>query len=144
MDLDFDGLVVEVHPDPDNAWSDAKQQITPAQFGEMVASLQIRTKGAGKQQQSRLCDLRKKIDHFDHELLELLEARMKVAEEIGVFKRENDMIVLQNSRWGEILEKSIVLGESKGLSADMVSKIFKAIHQESINRQTEIINQVVV
>lgn len=142
MDLDFDGLMIEVHPNPDEAWSDAKQQITPTQLEEVIESLKIRSKGDSKQEQSKLCDLRKKIDHFDHELMEILEARMKVANEIGEFKRNNDMIVLQNSRWSEVIEQSIILGESKGLSPEFVSKIFKAIHQESINNQTEIINQV--
>jgi chorismate mutase len=142
MDLDFDGLMVEVHPNPDEAWSDAKQQLTPEDFGEMLSSLKIRTKGIMQAEHSKLSNLRKKIDYFDHELLEILEARMKIAKEIGEFKRDNNMIVLQNSRWNEVIEKSIALGESKGLSAELTSKIFKAIHQESINNQTEIINQV--
>jgi len=142
MDLDFDGLMIEVHPNPDEAWSDAKQQLTPAQLEEVLNSLKIRSKGDSKQEQSKLCDLRKKIDYFDHELMEILEARMKVANEIGEFKRDNDMIVLQNDRWSEVIEQSIILGKTKGLSPEFVSKIFKAIHQESINNQTEIINQV--
>lgn len=141
MDLDFDGLMIEVHPNPDEAWSDAKQQITPQQFSRLIDSLKVRSKGDGQQEQSKLYDLRKKIDYFDHELMEILEARMKVANEIGVFKRDNNMIVLQNSRWNEVIEQSIALGQSKGLSPEFVSKILKAIHQESINNQTEIINQ---
>jgi chorismate mutase len=108
----------------------------------MLSSLKIRTKGIMQAEHSKLSNLRKKIDYFDHELLEILEARMKIAKEIGEFKRDNNMIVLQNSRWNEVIEKSIALGESKGLSAELTSKIFKAIHQESINNQTEIINQV--
>ncbi|MBN2236382.1 MAG: bifunctional 3-deoxy-7-phosphoheptulonate synthase/chorismate mutase type II [Bacteroidales bacterium] len=144
MDLDFDGLMIEVHPNPDEAWSDAKQQITPDVFKELVASLKIRTKGSGQEEQSRLCELRKKIDHFDDELMDIIEARMKVAEEIGEFKRENNIVVLQNSRWNEILEQSIAVGQSKGLSSDLITRIFKAIHQESINKQTEIINRVLV
>lgn len=142
MDLDFDGLMIEVHPNPDEAWSDAKQQLTPAQFEEVIKSLIIRSKGDTKEEQSKLCGLRKKIDYFDQELIEILEARMKVANEIGEFKRDNDMIVLQNNRWGEVIEQSIILGKTKGLSPEFVSKIFKAIHQESINNQTEIINRV--
>lgn len=144
MDLDFDGLIIEVHPNPDTAWSDANQQITPQQFAEISNALIIRSKGNVNEPHSLLYDLRKKIDHFDHELLDLLEARMKVAEEIGEFKRDNNMIVLQNTRWNDILEKSIDLGRSKGLSSELVSRIFKAIHQESINRQTDIINKLVV
>ena len=142
MDLDFDGLMIEVHPNPDEAWSDAKQQITPAQLEEVMKSLKIRSKGDSKQDQAKLCGLRKKIDYFDQELIEILEARMKVANEIGEFKRDNDMIVLQNNRWSEVIEQSIILGKTKGLSPEFVSKIFKAIHQESINNQTEIINRV--
>lgn len=142
MDLDFDGLMIEVHPNPDEAWSDAKQQLTPAQFEAVIKSLIIRSKGDSKQEQSKLCNLRKKIDYFDQELIEILEARMKVANEIGEFKRDNDMIVLQNNRWSEVIEQSIILGKTKGLSPEFVSKIFKAIHQESINNQTEIINRV--
>ncbi|MBN1651637.1 MAG: bifunctional 3-deoxy-7-phosphoheptulonate synthase/chorismate mutase type II [Bacteroidales bacterium] len=144
MDLDFDGLMVEVHTDPDKAWSDAQQQLTPAQFREMIQSLRIRSKGSVEQTHSKLTDLRKKIDHFDHELMELLEARMKVSSEIGDFKRDNNMIVLQNNRWNEVLEQSIALGNKKGLSAELISRIFKAIHQESINIQTDIINKVEV
>lgn len=142
MDLDFDGLMVEVHSDPDNAWSDAAQQLNPFQFDELINSLIIRSKGGAQQTHSRLSELRKKIDYFDHELMEILEARMKVAGEIGEFKRDNNMVVLQNNRWNEVIEQSIVLGSSKGLSSELVSKIFKAIHQESINRQTDIINKI--
>lgn len=76
--------------------------------------------------------------------MELLEARMKVSSEIGDFKRDNNMIVLQNNRWNEVLEQSIALGNKKGLSAELISRIFKAIHQESINIQTDIINKVEV
>lgn len=144
MDLDFDGLMIEAHPDPDTAWSDAKQQITPAQLGDLLSSLRIRSKGESEQMQSRLYDLRKKIDYFDHELMEILEARMKVAGEIGEFKRDNNMIVLQNNRWSEVIDKSLALGELKGLSPELISRIFKAIHQESINNQTDIINKVIV
>ena len=144
MDLDFDGLMVEVHSYPEKAWSDAAQQLNPFQFNELIKSLIIRSKGSAKQTHSRLSELRKKIDHFDHELMELLEARMKVAGEIGEFKRDNNMVVLQNNRWNEVIEQSITLGNTKGLSPDLISKIFKAIHQESINRQTDIINKITV
>ncbi|MCD6089953.1 MAG: bifunctional 3-deoxy-7-phosphoheptulonate synthase/chorismate mutase type II [Bacteroidales bacterium] len=144
MDLDFDGLMIEVHPNPDEAWSDAKQQITPDQFTEVLNSLKIRSKGDAQQEHSRLTGLRKKIDYFDHELMEILEARMKIANEIGEFKRDNDIIVLQNNRWNKVIEQSIALGNKKGLSPDLISKIFKAIHQESINNQTEIINKAIV
>ncbi len=141
MDLDFDGLIIEVHANPDEAWSDASQQLNPLQFKEVIESLKIRSKGESQQKHSRLSELRKKIDHFDHELMEILEARMKVAGEIGEFKRDNNMIVLQNNRWNEVIEQSIALGNAKGLSPDLISKIFKAIHQESINKQTDIINK---
>ncbi len=142
MDMDFDGLMIEVHPDPDSAWSDAKQQINPVQFAELLGNLRIRSKENTQLEQSKLGELRRKIDYFDHELLEILEARMKVAGEIGEFKRENNMIVVQNNRWNEVIEHSIAFGQTKGLSAELVSKIFKAIHQESINKQTDIINRV--
>ena len=142
MDLDFDGLMIEVHSHPDEAWSDAKQQLNPLQFGEIINALKIRSKGNAQQGHSRLNDLRRKIDYFDHELMEILEARMKVAGEIGEFKRDNNMIVLQNNRWNEVIEQSIALGHAKGLSNELISKIFKAIHQESINKQTDIINRV--
>ncbi|MDA3907098.1 MAG: bifunctional 3-deoxy-7-phosphoheptulonate synthase/chorismate mutase type II [Bacteroidales bacterium] len=143
MDLDFDGLMIEVHPNPDDAWSDSSQQINPGQFEELIRGLKIRSKGETQQKHSRLSGLRKKIDYFDHELMEILEARMKVACEIGEFKRDNNMVVLQNNRWNEVIEQSITLGNAKGLSPDLISKIFKAIHQESINNQTDIINKAI-
>lgn len=138
-DLNFDGLMTETHPNPDEAWSDAKQQITPAVFKELVKGLKLRqssesTVGAD------LDGLRQKINHIDNELLTLLGQRMNVAESIGAYKKENNISILQPQRWDEILKKAVKLGADNGLSEDFISVYLKAVHQESINHQTRIMN----
>jgi len=140
MDLDFDGLMIETHPIPDEAWSDARQQITPQSLEEMMASLivrQVRPEGVSL---NTLEDMRFKIDQLDKELLEIIERRMEVACEIGQYKKENNMTILQAGRWEAILKKSISYGEKHNLSTDFINTMFKAIHQESINKQTAILN----
>lgn len=135
MDLNFDGIMTEVHTDPDNAWSDAAQQITPKAFGQLVKDLVIRHRTADE---SALATLRSKIDVLDDELLRILDDRMKLAQEIGVYKKANNMTILQPSRWNEILEKSESKAEKLGLSVEFIDKLFRSVHQESINKQEEI------
>jgi len=140
MDLDFEGLMIEAHPDPDNAWSDAKQQITPESLSVMMDSLifrQVRPEGVSM---DTLEDLRYKIDVYDNDLMAIVEKRMEAARAIGQYKKENNMTILQSGRWEDILKKSIENGEKHDLSADFITKLFKAIHQESINKQTAIMN----
>ena len=141
MDLNFDGLIIESHIDPDNAWSDTSQQLTPASLQDLLRKLVLRNPDPSDPKLlDVLGELRQQIDIFDDHLLDLLEKRMNVAETIGKFKRENNITVLQSTRWDEIIKKAIAKGDSKGLSAEFIDTLFKAIHQESINHQVKVIN----
>ncbi len=136
FDLNYDGLMTETHCDPDNAWSDARQQITPYIYGEMLRSLIVRNENSDDPVfRDNLNGLRQKIDEIDFELMNLLSRRMGLAEEIGLFKSRNNISILQASRWNEILEHAIAQGEKQGLSAEFIEKYLSAIHQESIRRQ---------
>ncbi len=141
LDLNFDGLMIETHFDPDKAWSDAAQQVTPTVLKQIMKDLKIRQKGTEEEEFNRkLNTLRSQIDVIDNSLIETLGKRMKVSDGIGSLKKEKNIAVLQSSRWNEILGKMILLGEEKGLSEEFVLKMFKAIHQESINHQEKILN----
>ncbi|WP_396161195.1 chorismate mutase [Flavobacterium sp.] len=139
LDLNYDGLIIETHIDPDKAWSDAAQQVTPATLKQMFVNLRVRkvTDDEGEYNQ-KMAKLRMQIDEFDGKLLEILGNRMKVADKIGLLKKEKNVAILQNQRWNEILGKMILEGEEKGLSSDFVMLLFKAIHQESISHQENI------
>lgn len=142
LDLNYDGLMVETHYDPDNAWSDAMQQITPDRLKEIMVELTIR-KEEGQEQEfkNKLNTLRTQIDVIDHQLIETLGKRMKVADDIGQLKKSNNVAVLQTKRWNEILGKMILEGEQHQLSEEFILRVFKAIHQESINHQEKIYKQ---
>ena len=141
IDLDFDGLMLETHMDPDNAWSDAKQQITPELFAQMLEQLIWRKENTdAKEFVTALAMLREQINQLDDELMTILGQRMKIADKIGAYKRENDITILQTNRWNEILEKAFLKGEQLGLSKDFVTKYFDAVHLESINHQNAIMN----
>lgn len=141
LDLNFDGLMIETHYDPDSAWSDAAQQVTPKRLVQIMEDLKIR-KETDKEAEynSRLNNLRAQIDIIDNQLIDMLGKRMKVSDGIGELKKQRNVAVLQTNRWNSILGKMILEGESKGLSEEFVLKMFKAIHQESINHQEKIIN----
>jgi chorismate mutase len=138
MDLGFDGLIVESHCDPDKAWSDAKQQVTPEVLDYILSLLIIRDEHV---QTEDLQQLRKQIDALDNQLMELLAKRMQVCREIGNYKREHNMTVLQASRYNEILEKRGVQGSLTGMSPEFVAKVFENIHEESVRQQIEIVNK---
>jgi chorismate mutase len=141
LDLNFDGLMIETHFDPDNAWSDAAQQVTPTKLKQIMEDLKIRkVTNTEAAYQSSLDNLRAQINVADDQLIELLGKRMKVSAQIGALKKEKNVAVLQSKRWNEILGNMILEGESKGLSEEFVLKMFKAIHQESINHQEKVIN----
>ena len=141
LDLNYDGLIIETHIDPDNAWSDAAQQVTPTVLKQIFKDLRIRKETDNADDyNNRLAKYRIDIDEYDTKLLEILGKRMKVADKIGALKKEKNVAVLQNKRWNEILGKMILDGEEKGLSEEFILKIFKAIHQESISHQEKIIN----
>jgi chorismate mutase len=140
LDLNFDGLMVETHHDPENAWSDAAQQVTPNSLIQMMEDLKVRkTTETDSNYRESLDNLRAQINVVDDQLIELLGRRMKVADKIGALKKEKNVAVLQSRRWNEILGNMILEGESRGLSEEFVLKMFKAIHQESINHQEKII-----
>jgi len=135
LDLDFDGLIVETHCDPDNAWSDAAQQITPQHLGYILNNLIMRQQLVDNKNSVTLEELRLQIDKLDDEVIQLMEQRMAISKKIGIFKKENNITILQTNRWNELLEKRINVGLSKGMSEAFVKKIYSAIHEESIQQQ---------
>lgn len=141
IDLEFDGLMIESHIDPDNAWSDAKQQITPEVLAEMLECIIWRKEDVPSPSfHAALDKLREQINHIDDELMQLIGQRMNIAEKIGQYKKNNNVTILQTSRWNEILEKATKKGSKLGLSDEFVVKYMDAIHMESINRQNKIMN----
>jgi len=141
LDLNFDGLMIETHFDPENAWSDAAQQVTPKTLIKIMEDLRIRkTTNTEEDYRSELTNLRTQINVADNQLIEILGKRMKVSDKIGVLKKDKNVAVLQSKRWNEILGSMILEGEKSGLSEEFILKMFKAIHQESINHQEKIIN----
>lgn len=141
-DLGFDGLMLESHINPDEAWSDAKQQITPEQLGELIGKIVWRHKTSDKEEFiTALAKERERINQIDDEIFSLLSNRMKVAENIGRYKKENEITILQSNRWNEILESGIAKGKQLGLSKKFVLKVLDAIHIESINHQDKVMNE---
>lgn len=138
MDLGFDGLIVESHCNPDEAWSDAKQQVTPDVLDYILSLLVIRDEHTTTE---GLRQLRAQIDELDNQLMDLLSRRMRVCREIGQYKREHNLTVLQASRYNEILEKRGAQGSLIGISPESVARIFEEIHEESVRQQLEIVNQ---
>lgn len=142
LDLNYDGLIIETHIDPDHAWSDAAQQVTPTVLKQIFKDLRIRNLTTDASDfQIQMAKLRTEIDAADSKLLEILGKRMQVAEKIGALKKEKNIAVLQNKRWNEILQKMTQEGSSKGLSEDFILRLFKAIHQESISHQEQVMNR---
>ncbi len=141
LDLKFDGLMIETHCNPDKAWSDAAQQITPVRLKEIIRDIRVRKDSFEKEEYiSKLNAIRQEINAKDDQLLETLAERMALVHNIGLAKKESNVAVLQTSRWHEILEKVVLKAEEQGLSREFIEKIFKAIHQESISHQEKIIN----
>jgi len=141
IDLDYDGLMIESHIDPDNAWSDAKQQITPEQLSDLLGEIIWRKEDINSEEyHAALEKLRQQINHLDDELMQILGQRMKIAENIGQYKKDNNITILQTNRWNEILERAFNKGEKLGLSKDFITKYFDAVHMESISHQNRIMN----
>ncbi|MBQ0019944.1 MAG: bifunctional 3-deoxy-7-phosphoheptulonate synthase/chorismate mutase type II [Bacteroidales bacterium] len=138
MDMGFDGLIVESHCTPDEAWSDAKQQVTPDVLDFILDRLVIRDNA---ELTESLSSLRKQIDEMDDNLMDLLTRRMRVSREIANYKKEHNMSVVQTGRYTEILDKRGAQGTMCGMDANFVKKIYEAIHEESVRQQMEIINQ---
>jgi chorismate mutase len=141
IDLDYDGLMIETHIDPDNAWSDAKQQITPEQLVVLLNGIEWRKEGSESEEfHAVLAKLRQQIDQLDDELMSILGQRMRIADQIGDYKKENSITILQTKRWNEILERAFKKGEQLGLSKEFITKYFGAVHLESIAHQTKRFN----
>ena len=138
MDLGFDGLITESHCNPDCAWSDAAQQVTPNVLKYILDLLVIRNE---KQSTENLTALRGQIDECDNDLMQLLAKRMRICREIGTFKKEHAMTILQTGRYNEILEKRGAQGSLFGMDSDFIKTVFEAIHEESVRQQLEIINR---
>ncbi len=141
IDLDYDGLMIESHMDPDHAWSDAKQQVTPEKLAELLDSIIWRREDVNSEEyHAALEKLRQQINHLDDELMQILGQRMKIAEKIGEYKKNNNITILQTNRWNEILQRAVQKGEALGLSKEFITKYFDAMHMESINHQNKIMN----
>jgi chorismate mutase len=141
LDLNYDGLMIETHCDPDNAWSDAAQQITPTALKQLFLDLKVRkTTDDANDYNQRMNTLRMQIDGYDEKLLEIIGNRMQIVDQIGVLKKEKNVAILQNQRWNEILLKMTTEGKEMGLSPDFIMQLFKAIHQESINHQEKVMH----
>lgn len=138
MDLGMDGLIIESHCDPEKAWSDAKQQITPDMLDNILSLLVIRDKSVTTEV---INEMRKQIDELDNTIMEVLAKRMRICRDIGQYKKEHNMTVLQASRYNEILDKRGAQGTLFGMSPEFVKEIFEAIHEESVRQQMEVINK---
>lgn len=135
MDLQFQGLIIESHIDPENAWSDASQQVTPEVLNLILNNLVIRDMN---QSTENLAELRKQIDEIDMNIIETLAKRMRICREIGTYKKEHDMTVLQNNRYDEVINKRAEEGISLGMDGDFMAQVFEAIHSESVRQQMKI------
>ena len=141
MDLNFNGLIIESHMCPDKAWSDASQQVTPEQLGEIKNNLVVRRSAIGDTPRVTLDELRKKIDGLDKQLLETLKSRMKISEAIGKYKFENNITILQTRRYDEVMNNRRNQAVDVGLNPEFVVKVYEHIHEESINRQNKVMNK---
>ena len=138
MDLGFDGLVVEAHCSPDCAWSDKAQQVTPEALAYIIRNLVIREQSVTTES---LTELRAQIDKIDDELLELLSRRMRVSRDIGQFKKEHNMPVLQAQRYEELLERRAGQAVQLGMEREFMRTVMQAIHEESVRQQMEVLGQ---
>ncbi|MEL6391673.1 MAG: chorismate mutase [Bacteroidota bacterium] len=142
MNLNYDGIMTEVHPRPDEAWSDAKQQITPEVFLKLLSNLRIPSESTdNKEFLSQLAELRRQIDEIDNDMIGMLGRRMRLAEQIGLYKKENNIAILQAQRWSAIIEAAQAKGALQGLSKEFMEQFLRAVHQESINHQEEVISK---
>jgi chorismate mutase len=142
FDLNYDGLMVEVHPTPDQAWSDAAQQITPERFGGMVGGLVRRIVSTNDPDYlARIENCRTEIDDIDEEVIQLLARRMHLVREIGVVKKEKNVAVLQPERFRALRDALHALGDKNELSDEFIVLLIEALHQESINQQEKVMHE---
>lgn len=142
LNLNYDGLIIETHIDPENAWSDAAQQVTPKTLKQIFLDLRIRKETEISEiYNNKLENLRLQIDETDSKIIDILSKRMKISDEIGRLKKSHNVAVLQNVRWKNMLDRVIEEGKNKGLTEEFILALFKAIHQESIVHQEKIVNK---
>lgn len=141
LDLNYDGMMIETHPNPDKAWSDAEQQITPETLKSIISNLIVRNReGAAEDFNKKLQTFRARIDRIDDQIVDLMGNRMRIVDDIGIIKKENNVAILQVKRWNEVLERMTKFAREHQLSEDFILRIYKAIHQESINHQKKVMN----
>lgn len=145
LDLNFDGLMIETHVTPDEAWSDAKQQITPKRLKEVLDAIRIRQPESDDPMfNNKLDELRAQIDNVDREVLEALAARVALVEKIGEYKKENDVTAFQADRWIKVFQTRPEWGEALNLNKPFVEQLIKLMHDESIRIQTKVLNSETV
>jgi chorismate mutase len=140
MDLNFEGLIIESHINPENALSDPLQQLTPVDLKELLDKLVIRDQHIDNGVSLTIGELRAQIDILDEKIIDIFEKRMHVSDKIGHYKKEHNISILQTQRWDSILNKYLLMSEQRGLSEEFIQKVFSAIHEESINHQNRIMN----
>ncbi len=140
MDLNFEGLMIETHPDPLNAWSDAGQQVTPSKLKELLDNLVLRSQEVSTDIASVIETFREKVGNLDDRLFELLSERMQLSEEVGKLKRENKITILQQEHWSKLINSRMDKSEEYHLTKTFVRQLMDAIHQESIRHQTAVMN----
>ncbi len=142
IDLDFDGIMLETHIQPDEAWSDAKQQVTPKVFAEMMAKIIWRSEDAmSNDYHQALQKLREQINYFDDEIMEILSQRMKIAREIAAHKKEHNVTLLQTNRWNEMIERALSKKDKLHLSEEFILKMIEAVHWEGILQQRRFLDK---
>ncbi|MEI6899785.1 MAG: chorismate mutase, partial [Bacteroidota bacterium] len=141
LDLEMNGLMIETHIRPHEALTDKSQQITPLKLSQLLEKLIIREEYGNIEFETRLEELRSEIDKLDEELIDILSRRMSIVEEIGKYKKENNITILQLKRWSQIIHGRVNSAVKLGLSKEFISKLLEALHEESISRQTEVMNR---
>jgi chorismate mutase len=138
MDMGFEGLMIETHINPEKAWSDSKQQVTPERLAEILDSLIIRKPRLTEDGFKTLYDLRARVDRIDDYIIELLCERMGISEEIGEFKKDQHLAVHQAERWAQIVKRAVEKGKTGGLTEEFILRLFQQIHNESIFHQSKV------
>jgi chorismate mutase len=140
LDLEMEGLMIETHPNPDKAFTDAAQQITPETLGEILNSLVLRDYSGNQEFERTLEELRHEVDLIDDELIRLLAKRMGIAEEMGRYKYAHNITILQLTRWKELFADRIKKGSNAGLNTRFLADLLKLVHEQSIEIQTNVMN----
>jgi chorismate mutase len=135
MNFGLDGLMIETHHDPDNAWSDAKQQVTPKRLKEILNAIDFKNPLESEKPSEKLNDLRRAVDHLDDQLLDILQERFAVIDQIGAHKREHHLTVFQSDRWKDVMESRTQKGVQRHLSEKFMKELLYSIHEESVKRQ---------